>query len=112
MKLVSRRATVGLSALLAGLSAHGVTMIVLAILLAWIIGSDRRTARVTRIISAWRGDARSQAPGSSTALPLTGSPPAASRQHRRRPAQRPRATRSDGQATKQPSRKEPDQSKR
>ena len=77
MKLVSRRATVGLSALLAGLSAHGVTMIVLAILLAWIIGRDRRTARVTRIISAWRKKARSQTHSSSTALPLTGYPTAA-----------------------------------
>ena len=48
----------GSTALVAGLSAHGLsTVIIVTVLAAWIIGSDARATRVAQIISAWRGDA-------------------------------------------------------
>lgn len=58
----------GPAAVLAGLSTHGLgAVIVLALLAAWIIGSDARAARLTRIISAWRGDAGALSSDASSA---------------------------------------------
>ena len=85
VKSVSRWVA-GAAALLTGVSTHGLGVIVLAglvIVLAvfgrgmirWIIDSGERSDRVTRMITAWRGDAMSPAPG-----PPDASPPAASPQ--------------------------------
>ena len=87
LKRVSRWVA-GPAALLAWLSMHGLTalvvvaalVVVLAVLglglFRWIIDSGTRSDRVNRMILALRGDARSLAPGPST------SPLPASRQHR------------------------------
>jgi hypothetical protein len=55
------------TAVLATLGVHGAAaVIVLAVLVAWIIGSDVRVARLTSIISACRGEARSPAASAAT----------------------------------------------
>ncbi len=86
LKHVSRWVA-GSVALLAGLSTHGLTaLIVVAILIVvfavlgrgmirWIIDSGDRSDRVTGMISAWRGvDPRSLAPGRSVPPPPIASP--------------------------------------
>ncbi len=80
-----RQWVAGPAALLAALSTHGfVALIVLAVLVVvlavWIIGSDARTARVTRMILALRGNARSLGPAATS--------PPSSRRRRQRPARR------------------------
>ena len=113
LKHVSRWVA-GSAALLAGLSTHGFTaLIVLAILMVvfavlgrgmirWIIDSGDRSDRVTRMISAWRGvDPRSLAPGPS-ATP----PPIASPQRRRSPPRYGQTAHADTEAAVQPSPKQ------
>ena len=69
------------TAVLAGLSTHGIAaVIVIVILVAWIISSDARAARLTRIISACRGEARLPTPGATNpsgdcAVPEQAAPP-------------------------------------
>lgn len=95
LKRVSRWVA-GPAALLAWLSMHGLTalvvvaalVVVLAVLglglFRWIIDSGTRSDRVNRMILALRGDARSLAPGPSA------SPSPTSRRHRRDRPARPR----------------------
>jgi hypothetical protein len=66
----------GSTALIAGLSTHGLVAAIIPTLLAviiptlfavWITSSDARATRVTGIISACRGDAKPLSPDSSSA---------------------------------------------
>ena len=90
----SGRWAIGLGSMIAGLTAHGLVMLlvlavlvlVLAVLglrmMRWVISSEERSSRIVRMISAWRGNMQSPTTARPRALLRTGQSDASPRSGR------------------------------